>query len=418
MTSGVLTSYLAEPHSAVAPPIFAADQFGEMRSSLPDRQLNVYRTRPQQFSMDQFANYHNLCTVYEYLREVGGQAAGIDGIRPEHVSKSERNEIISQIIAELREGTYTPLPPLIQECPKPSGGVRRLSIPALFDRMVIKAILLCLQRFWRQQLPGLGRDVWITYAIMQQTIYHENKYILSIDDIRDCYPTAPIGDVLELQQYHLRRPALYNLIERIIRGPGGLNHQTGLGQGSPYSPVAMETFLHHRLDDVIRTNHPGITQLRYVDNLTYLSRSVEEGQQALRTANQHLERFQMSLKGQDGPPQDIRDPQHNRSILGLIPRWHSNQLRFAIPASAYQHLETGLTTTNGQSKSPEAIRRTLTGWLNAMGPALTNTMADRIVEEVTNICQRKGIREFKTNELLRTAKTARKRWLKLTERYR
>lgn len=51
MTSGVLASYLADPHSAVAPPIFAADQFGEMRSSVPDRQLDVYRTQPRQISV-------------------------------------------------------------------------------------------------------------------------------------------------------------------------------------------------------------------------------------------------------------------------------------------------------------------------------------------------------------------------------
>ncbi len=417
MTSGVLTSYLAQPHSpnGADPPLNEEHLVFTQRRH--NRIPNVYFADPINFDLTKFSRYQNLCAVYEYIKQNGGQAAGVDGLRFSDISKPERNTIINQISPELLEGTFRPYLTREVTVRKRHGGIRQLAIPIIFDRMVIKALLLCLNSFWRRQLPNYGRDVWKIYAIMQQAIRREQKYVLAIDDIRACYPSASIDYVIQYQRQYIQQPELICLIERIIRGHHGLNHPTGLEQGSPYSPVAMESFLHNRLDTVIEMRYPGLTQLRYVDNTTYLCSNSSEGEQILHTANEILREVQLSLKGEDGPPQDIRNPNHNRSLLGLIPRWESGQIELSIPESAFQDLEAGLTMTNNNPKTPYVIQRTMLGWINAVGPALTNTKARSVVDRVNNMALQKGIREFSIQELLKTAKEARKRWLKLTRRY-
>tara|TARA_R110002049_G_scaffold269461_2_gene446325 strand:+ start:350 stop:895 length:546 start_codon:yes stop_codon:yes gene_type:complete len=179
----------------------------------------------------------------------------------------------------------------------------------------------------------------------------------------------------------------------------------------------MESFLHNSLDTVMTVRFPGLIQLRYVDNTTYLCRDSNEGEQILQTANEILSEAQLRLKREDGPPQDIRDPNHNRTLLGLIPVWANGEIQPSIPESAYSNLETGMTMSRNLPKSVVAIRRTMLGWINAVGPALTNSRAQRVVDRVSEMALQKGFREFSRSELLNTAREARKRWLNLTRRY-
>ncbi|MCC4361770.1 group II intron reverse transcriptase/maturase, partial [Limosilactobacillus reuteri] len=46
----------------------------------------------------------------------------------------------TELIASLREGKYKPAPVKRVEIPKPNGGVRRLGIPTVVDRMVQQAV--------------------------------------------------------------------------------------------------------------------------------------------------------------------------------------------------------------------------------------------------------------------------------------
>ena len=418
MTSGSLTSFVNVPNrpDRAVLPLNIEHQVHSLRRD--HRIPKVYGSNPRSFDIAKFAKYHNLCAVYEWLKQHGGQAAGVDGITFSDVSNTERNAILKQIARELTEGTYCP--GLTREVPVPkgtNGGTRQLAIPTLFDRVVMKALLLCLNDYWRRILSGYGRDVWLIYAIMQQAIWREQKYVLAIDEIRNCYPSAPIEQVLHTQQSYLNQPDLMSLVERIIRGQCGPHHTTGLEQGSPYSPVAMESFLHNSLDTVMTVRFPGLTQLRYVDNTTYLCRDSNEGEQILQTANEILSEAQLRLKREDGPPQDIRDPNHNRTLLGLIPNWTNGEIQLSIPESAYSDLDTGMTMTKGSPKPVMATRRTMLGWINAVGPTLTNSIAPGIVDRVSSMALQKGFREFSRSELLNTAREARKRWLNLTRRY-
>ena len=77
-------------------------------------------------------------------------AAGIDGQSIKDFASALAGNI-EQLLAELREKSYQPQPVKRVEIPKPVGGVRKLGIPAVRDRVVQQALLDILQPIFDQQ---------------------------------------------------------------------------------------------------------------------------------------------------------------------------------------------------------------------------------------------------------------------------
>src|SRR6056297_1813374 len=76
-----------------------------------------------------------------------GGAPGVDGMRVTQLEKyfaRHRDRIVGELLA----GTYRPQPVKRVEIPKPDGGVRKLGIPAVVDRVIQQAILQVLSPEW------------------------------------------------------------------------------------------------------------------------------------------------------------------------------------------------------------------------------------------------------------------------------
>ncbi len=86
---------------------------------------------------------NNLNQAYlQVVRNKG--AAGLDGMTYDQLLphlKEQREELL----VKLHNGTYRPQPVLRVEIPKPDGGVRKLGIPTVIDRMIQQAINQVLQ---------------------------------------------------------------------------------------------------------------------------------------------------------------------------------------------------------------------------------------------------------------------------------
>jgi RNA-directed DNA polymerase len=88
---------------------------------------------------------------WENLKEAAHQvwankgSAGIDG---RSVDQRPDYRELTAIREQLRAGIYKPQPVKRVEIPKPDGGMRKLGIPTVVDRMVQQAVMQVLQKQW------------------------------------------------------------------------------------------------------------------------------------------------------------------------------------------------------------------------------------------------------------------------------
>ncbi len=91
----------------------------------------------------------NLNRAYKLVKNNHG-AAGIDGMSVEEVLPSLK-EHREELLQSIRDGSYEPSPVRRKEIPKPDGGVRKLGIPTVVDRVIQQGIAQKLQNIWEPQ---------------------------------------------------------------------------------------------------------------------------------------------------------------------------------------------------------------------------------------------------------------------------
>jgi len=96
--------------------------------------------------MEEVCERANLITAWKRVRANKG-SPGIDGMTVDALPDYLR-EHWPVIRAQLRQGTYQPQPVKRVEIRKPDGGVRKLGIPCVLDRLIQQAVLQVLQRRW------------------------------------------------------------------------------------------------------------------------------------------------------------------------------------------------------------------------------------------------------------------------------
>lgn len=365
---------------------------------------------PDQFCLGEFACPERLHSVFRILEAEGGHAPGKDGLTYEDFSRPEVFAALRRVCAAIREHRYCPHPTLLVEIPKDENRVRKLRLLRIIDRVVAKSLQIAPNEYWCSQLPGISLNSWMIWAKMQRVMRERKAYVLATDDIHECFPHAPLNEVMQCHCRHITQPDLLWLIETVIRGHKGPGNTIGLDQGSPYSPVAMELLLHTHLDLRLKALYRGIPLYRYVDNLTFICNSEHEGNQILQAAEEILAELDFSLKCEERPPMDIRDANFDRKVLGLIPRWQNGQLTFSIPESAYDDLQTSFIETLESPNPAETARKVAIGKIESLGPALVNRVAPTVIDRVISIARNCGFTELRKN-LSETALKARNQWL-------
>ncbi len=93
--------------------------------------------------LERILDRNNLNKAYLKVKRNGG-AAGVDGMTVSEMLpylKEHREELLTA----LRNGWYKPQAVRRVEIPKPDGGVRKLGVPTVIDRMIQQAVVQVLQ---------------------------------------------------------------------------------------------------------------------------------------------------------------------------------------------------------------------------------------------------------------------------------
>jgi RNA-directed DNA polymerase len=101
---------------------------------------------PDEQWMERICQRENLWQALKRVKSNGG-SPGIDGMTVDELPGYLKQHWL-EIREQLLSGTYQPQPVRRVEIPKPDGGVRKLGVPTVLDRMSQQAVMQVLQGSW------------------------------------------------------------------------------------------------------------------------------------------------------------------------------------------------------------------------------------------------------------------------------
>lgn len=226
------------------------------------------------------------------VKRAGG-GAGVDNVTLKAFAAAA-NEQLEALRRELVAGVYQPNPVRQVLVPKPDGGLRRLGIWALRDRVAQRAVYdLVAPSFEAIFLPcsfGFRPGRSVADAV-QQLCAHRDQHLRWIldGDIYHCFDEIDSARLMPLVRRRVRDPLLLRYIHgwlkaNIWNSMDGVPQSAGVAQGSVLSPLLANVYL-HELD--VALTRQGLALVRYADDFVVCCRrkaDAESAQQATALA--------------------------------------------------------------------------------------------------------------------------------------
>jgi RNA-directed DNA polymerase len=227
----------------------------------------------------------------EALRQVKANkgSAGID-----RVTVGQLDDYLKQhwpvIREQLLNGTYEPQPVKRVEIPKPDGGVRKLGIPTVLDRLIQQAVMQVLQRQWDRTFSessyGFRPGRSAHQAVAQAQRYIAEGYGWCIDlDLEKFFDRVNHDKLMGQVAKRVGDKRLLKLIRAFLNAgvmENGLVSPSveGAPQGGPLSPLLSNLVL-DELDRELECR--GLRFVRYADDCNIYVRSARAGQRVMKS---------------------------------------------------------------------------------------------------------------------------------------
>ena len=170
--------------------------------------------------LERILSRENLNRAYKRVKTNKG-APGIDGMTVEQALpwlREHREELLEMI----RQGKYKPQPVRRKEIPKPDGGVRKLGIPTVVDRIIQQAIAQQLTPIYEPLFSDLsygyrpGRSA--KDAILKVKEYAEQGYTYAVSlDLSKYFDTLNHEILINLLRKTVKDERVVQLIKRYLK---------------------------------------------------------------------------------------------------------------------------------------------------------------------------------------------------------
>ena len=234
----------------------------------------------------------------EALRRVKANkgSPGIDGmtvdVLPEYLVQHW-----PAIRAQLLSGTYRPQPVRRVEIPKPDGGMRKLGVPTVLDRMIQQAVLQVLQRRWDAEFSDHsygfrpGRSPHQAVARAQQYIIEGCGWVVDLD-LEKFFDRVNHDRLMARIAQRISDKRLLKLIRAFLTAgvmENGLVSAVdeGTPQGGPLSPLLSNLVLDELDRELERRGHRFV---RYADDCNIYVRSDRAGQRVMEGVTSFIEK--------------------------------------------------------------------------------------------------------------------------------
>jgi RNA-directed DNA polymerase len=245
---------------------------------------------------------------------------GIDGMTVDQLP-GHLMEHWPGIREQLLHGTYKPQPVKRVEIPKPDGGVRKLGIPTVLDRMVQQAVMQVLQSRWDAEFSehsyGFrpGRSAHQAVAKAQQYVVEGRCWVVDLD-LEKFFDRVNHDRLMAAVARRIADKRLLKLIRAFLTAgvmENGLvgSVEEGTPQGGPLSPLLSNLVLDELDRELERRNHCFV---RYADDCNIYVRSQRAGERVKQSITGFIER-QLKLKVNEGKSAVARPGE--RKFLGF-----------------------------------------------------------------------------------------------------
>ena len=220
-----------------------------------------------------------------------GGAPGIDKTTLADVQQYGVTRLLDELAAELKDGSYRPLPARRVLIPK-SGNtaeMRPLSIPSVRDRIVQAALKIVLEPvFEADMLPcSFGfrpkRGAHDALQVLVDESWRGRRWVVETD-IANCFSAIPHDKLMQAVEERVCDQSVLKLLRVILRAGVMEDGQvrrpvTGAAQGGVISPLLCNVYL-HRVDRVWDVHEHGVL-VRFADDALVMCRSREQAEAAL-----------------------------------------------------------------------------------------------------------------------------------------
>jgi group II intron reverse transcriptase/maturase len=293
---------------------------------------------------------------------------GIDGMTVDELP-AHLNANWGVIRASLLGGTYQPQAVREQEIPKSGGGVRKLGIPTVLDRLIQQAILQVPQPkvdpTFSQHSHGFRPGRRAHEAVREAQRYLQAGLRVAVDvDLEKFFDRVNHDVLMGRLAKRFGDKRLLGLIRRyleagIMANGVVMERWEGTPQGGPLSPLLANVLL----DEVDKElEKRGLAFVRYADDCNVYVRSKRAGMRVMET----LKRLYARLRLRINESKSAVAPAHTRKFLGYS-FWYAKgrtvKLRVAEQALTTLKERVRNTTSRGGGRSVKAVAAELASYL-------------------------------------------------------
>ena len=228
-------------------------------------------------------------------------AGGVDDVTVEQLSDYIK-ENWDSIREQIRQRKYKPQPVRRVEIPKPDGGVRKLGIPTVMDRVIQQGIVQIISPMCEQMFSewsyGFRPNRSCEMAIRQLLVYLNEGYEWIVDiDLEKFFDNVPQDRLMSLVHDIVNDGDTESLVRKYLKA-GVMTQQgyeeTNLGtpQGGNLSPLLSNIML-DKLDKELEAR--GLRFTRYADDCVIAVRSEASAKRVMHTVTDWIQRKLWSM---------------------------------------------------------------------------------------------------------------------------
>lgn len=330
----------------------------------------------------------NLSNAYRHICRHGGPAPGCNRLSFLDFSYWEAAEFLQVTRQLLRDENYVAGPLREVKIPKVGrAGYRTISLLNLEDRVIQRAIAQVGNAFIDPQFsktsfgyrPGISRIHAAAFAVNHGL---DRCEFMVCQDLKDAFDHANPERALQILKKRLPCEEFITLARRSLTSSGKL----GLRQGSPLSPLIINSFLDHSLDRPWQKVHPEWPLLRYADDILVLTNSLEQAVAADTKVRELLKPTGMIPKW-DSDKSIVRiEHQAELTWLGYGIRRVDGKVAFTIAQKYWDSLVEAIEEINTGDSPNRDVTGLIKGWMSELGPCFEGEDRDQAFERVQQVC--------------------------------